>query len=96
MVRGKSKVSAKKRSKKAVVVAKRKEAVPSHHKFDIAAIGFFALAALCVVALLSKDSGAVGDVIVKVFSIIFGKGAWAAPVAFTAMGFMYLDRKSVV
>ena len=90
MVRGKSKVSAKKRSKKAVVVAKRKEAVPSHHKFDIAAIGFFALAALCVVALLSKDSGAVGDVIVKVFSIIFGKGAWAAPIAFAAMGFMYL------
>ncbi len=90
MVRGKTKVSAKKRSKKAVVVAKRKEAVPSHHKFDIAAIGFFALAALCVVALLSKDSGAVGDVIVKVFSIIFGKGAWAAPIAFAAMGFMYL------
>jgi S-DNA-T family DNA segregation ATPase FtsK/SpoIIIE len=91
MVRGKSKVSAKKRSsKKAVVVAKRKEAVPSHQRFDIAAIGFFALAALCVVALLSRDSGAVGDIIKKTFSLIFGKGAWAAPIAFTAMGFMYL------
>jgi S-DNA-T family DNA segregation ATPase FtsK/SpoIIIE len=89
MVRGKSKVSAKKRSK-AVVVAKRKEAVPSHQKFDIAAIGFFALAALCIVALLSRDSGVVGDAIQKTFSIIFGKGAWAAPVAFIAMGFMYL------
>lgn len=90
MVRGKSKVSAKKRSKKAVVAAKGKEAAPSHHRFDIAAIGFFALAALCVVALLSRDSGVVGDAIRKVFSLIFGKGAWAAPVAFTAMGFMYL------
>ena len=90
MVRGKPKVSAKKRSKKAVVVAKRKEAVPSHQKFDIAAIGFFALAALCVVALVSRDSGPVGDAIGKTFSLIFGKGAWAAPLAFTAMGFMYL------
>ena len=84
-------MSAKKRSsKKAVVVAKRKEAVPSHQKFDIAAIGFFALAALCVVALLSRDSGVVGEAIRKTFSLIFGVGAWAAPVAFTAMGFMYL------
>ncbi len=90
MVRGKPKVSAKKRSKKAVVVAKRKEAVPSHQKFDIAAIGFFALAALCTVALLSRDSGVVGDGIRKVFSLIFGVGAWAGPVALTAMGFMYL------
>ncbi len=90
MVRGKPKVSAKKRSKKAVVVAKRKEAVPSHQKFDIAAIGFFALAALCVVALLTKDSGVVGEYIRKGFSLVFGKGAWAAPVAFAAMGLMYL------
>lgn len=89
MVRGKSKVSAKKRSKP-TVVAKRKEAVPSHQRFDIAAIGFFALAALCVIALLSRDSGAVGDIIQKTFSLIFGKGAWAAPIAFTAMGLMYL------
>jgi S-DNA-T family DNA segregation ATPase FtsK/SpoIIIE len=89
MVRGKSKVSAKKRSSKAVI-AKRKEAVPSHHRFDIAAVGFFALGALCVVALLSRDAGVVGDVLRKGFSLVFGKGAWAAPVAFTAMGFMYL------
>ena len=90
MVRGKSKVSAKKRSSKKAVVAKRKEAVPSHHKFDIAAVGFFALAALCVVALLSRDAGVVGDALRKGFSLVFGKGAWAAPLAFTAMGFMYL------
>lgn len=89
MVRGKSKVSAKKRSK-AVVAAKSKEAVPSHQRFDIAAIGFFALAALCVVALLSRDAGVIGGAIRQFFSLIFGKGAWAAPVAFTAMGFMYL------
>ena len=91
MVRGKSKVSAKKRSpKKAVVAARSKEAVPSHHRFDIAAIGFFALAALCVVALLSKDAGVVGEGIRGAFSLIFGKGAWIAPVALTSMGFMYL------
>lgn len=92
MVRGKSKASAKKRSK-AVVAArsvKRKEAVPSHHRFDIAAIGFFALAALCVVALMSKDAGVVGGGLRQVFSLIFGKGAWIAPIAFSAMGFMYL------
>ncbi|MBS1701023.1 MAG: DNA translocase FtsK 4TM domain-containing protein [Armatimonadetes bacterium] len=86
-------MSAKKRSKAVVATKskakKSKEAVPSHHRFDIAAISFFALAALSVVALLSKDAGVVGGALRQAFSLAFGKGAWAAPVAFAAMGLMY-------
>ena len=96
MVRGKSRVSAKKRSK-AVVASKRptkqpsrKDPVPSHHRFDIAAIGFFALAALSVVALISKNAGPVGEGLRNVFALLFGRGAWVMPIAFTSMGFMYL------
>lgn len=92
MVRGKSRVSAKKRSKAVVAAksAKSKEAVPSHHRFDIAAIGFFALAALSVVAILSKDAGVLGGALRQAFALAFGKAAWIVPIAFTSMGFMYL------
>jgi hypothetical protein len=61
MVRSEQKVSAKKRSKAVVSTkAKSKEAVTSHRRFDVAGIMFLAMAALCVVALATRNSGVVG------------------------------------
>jgi DNA segregation ATPase FtsK/SpoIIIE, S-DNA-T family len=93
MVRSEQKVSAKRRSKKAVVStkakAKSKEAVVSHRRFDVAGVLFIASAALCVVALATRDSGMVGQTLSKVFATIFGRGAWAVPVALGAIGLTY-------
>jgi DNA segregation ATPase FtsK/SpoIIIE, S-DNA-T family len=90
MVRSEQKVSAKKRSKAVVSTkAKSKEAVTSHRRFDVAGIMFLAMAALCVVALATRNSGVVGTTLRDVFAILFGKGAWAVPVALAAIGLTY-------
>ncbi len=95
MVRSEKKVSAKRRSSTTTTRSKGKEATPakravSHRRFDIVGIGFLAIAALCVVALLSRNSGVVGSAMREVFSVLFGRGAWVTPVAFSLLGITYL------
>ena len=53
----------------------------THRHVDMAAIGLLALAALCVVGLVSSNSGAFGGAVRTGFGLLFGKGAWVAPLA---------------
>jgi DNA segregation ATPase FtsK/SpoIIIE, S-DNA-T family len=91
MVRSENKVSAKRRSSTVATTkkAKSKEAVVSHRRFDVAGVLFIALAALCVVALVTSKSGVVGGAMRDAFAILFGRGSWAVPVALAAIGLTY-------
>ena len=60
----------------------RGEVVRSHRRFDIAGILLFAIAIVIVVALLSRDSGLIGSTLGDFCRMMFGKGAWAAPLLF--------------
>ncbi len=95
MVRSEKKVSAKRRSSPAKTRPRSKEAAPSkraasHRRYDIVGIGFFTLAALCVVALMSRNSGVVGGFMRDGFGLLFGRGAWVTPIAFAVLGYAYL------
>lgn len=95
MVRSEKKVSAKRRSSPAPRKPRSKEATPakrvaSHRRYDIVGIGFFALAALCVVALMSRNAGVVGGFMRDAFGLLFGRGAWVMPAAFAVLGYTYL------
>ncbi|OWU65654.1 MAG: hypothetical protein CBB60_003590, partial [Armatimonadetes bacterium Cent15-Ar3] len=99
MVRSEKKVSAKRRSSPAHRKPRSKEATSSrnksgsrqsHRRYDIVGIGFFTLAALCVVALMSRNAGVVGGAMRDLFGLLFGRGAWVMPAAFAVLGYTYL------
>ena len=54
--------------------------------FDITAIIVLALGVFSVIALLSKNAGVVGSALENTFRILFGVGAWAAPVLLFCLG----------
>ena len=99
MVRSENKVSAKRRSSPAKRKPRSREATSSqsrsgsrqsHRRYDIVGIGFFTLATLCVVALMSSNSGVVGGFMRDAFGMLFGRGAWVMPIAFAILGYTYL------
>lgn len=99
MVRSEKKVSAKRRSSPAPRKPRSKEATSSrnksgsrqsHRRYDIVGIGFFTLAALCIVALMSRNAGVVGGAMRDLFGLLFGRGAWVMPAAFAVLGYTYL------
>jgi len=64
----------------------RGEPLRSHRHFDIAGILMFALAIIIVVALVPRDSGLIGSTLGAFCRIMFGKGAWAAPLLIATLG----------
>ncbi len=94
---GSDRPAGKARSGGKTSVAKKSEAPAalSHRAQDISGILLLALAALTVVSLLSAGTGMLGRTLVEGFSIAFGRGAWAVPVAFVALGIALLRGREV-
>lgn len=63
-----------------------KRAEPSHRRGDLAGIVLVAVALIMVIALGLGTAGLVGNALGSMFSSLFGKAAWAAPLALFLLG----------
>jgi S-DNA-T family DNA segregation ATPase FtsK/SpoIIIE len=67
----------------------KKKSAPSprpDRRVDLIGIGLIGIALIIWVALATANAGAVGDSLARAFRVIFGKGAWLAPIAFLVGG----------
>jgi S-DNA-T family DNA segregation ATPase FtsK/SpoIIIE len=74
----------------------RVSSVSSHRPYDIAGIGLLALALIVLVSLCTANSGILGGSLSKFFLFLFGKGAWAVPPLFLALGVCLLKGRSPI
>ena len=68
----------------------------SHYATDSLGISLIAIAIIMVFGLAMGQAGILGEAISKFLLILFGRGAWIAPVLFTFMGLTLLTGKQKV
>lgn len=74
------------KSEQGKTVKRRVEAPASHRPYDIAGVLCLSIGIVVAIGLATKNAGVIGAALASVFSIIFGKGAWAVPPLFFFVG----------
>jgi len=80
-------------TRSAVAVRRKNKEQPTHRMLDITGIGLLALAVFTVLSLLLKDTGILGEMVGGFVRLIFGRGSWAVPLLFAALGVAALKGK---
>lgn len=82
-------------SKTAPVRKKTKLIEPSHRALDISGVVLIALGIFSLIALLSANSGVIGQALSGIFRVVFGVGAWAVPFVLALFGFCLLRGRNL-
>ncbi len=73
-------------TRSAVAVRRKRKDEPSHRISDISGVLLLALAVFTVLSLAMSDTGILGEFVGGFVRIVFGRGSWAVPILFAALG----------
>ena len=71
---------------RAPAAKRRREPAFSHRTYDLVGIVLFAVALLTLASLLLSDTGIIGESLLGLFQLLFGKGTWILPFVFGGLG----------